>query len=317
MDTISETLAHAILGLVFSPSSRTFWPFLIGATVVAVLAKANGTFPRLRPEQRLFSKATWFCRSALNDYGLVIFNSLIIVTSLSPYFPNDQSNIALVVGSITQNLPQLAHQSQWWAPILLAACLFIADDFIRFIVHYCEHRIPALWELHKVHHSATVLNFLTAERQHPLSIMIFQFAVSFGVLIVNASFILLIGDKISPTALWGSNIFWIVTNMIGGTLRHSPVWVSFGPRIENWLISPAQHQIHHSDDPRHFDRNFGGSLAIWDRMFGTLYVTSSTREDIKFGLGSETRFYESLWDLYCRPLHRIIGFMKVRKGVVT
>ena len=317
METISEALAQAILGLVFSPASRTFWPFLIGATMVAVLSRTTGASLPLRPEQRLFSKSTWFCRSAMNDYGLVIFNALIVLLLLSPFLPDSQANVALLVRVFDEAIPPLATQSQWWAPILLAACLFVADDFIRFVVHYSEHRIPAFWELHKVHHSATVLNFLTAERQHPLSILIFQFATGFGVLIVNTAFILLIGDKISPTALWGSNIFWIVTNLIGGTLRHSPVWVSFGPRIEQWLISPAQHQIHHSDDRRHFDKNFGGSLAIWDRMCGTLYVTSSIREDIQFGLGGETPFYNSLWDLYNRPLAQILGLARAQRGAVA
>ena len=50
------------------------------------------------------------------------------------------------------------------------------------------------------------------------------------------------------------------------------------------LISPAQHQVHHSVDPRHHDRNYGEVLALWDWLFGTLYI-SRAGETIRFGLG--------------------------------
>ena len=315
MDAVTETLGQTILGLLFSPQSRTFWPFLIAALVITVFAKAIQHTVNLRPDQKLLSKFTWFSRSAVNDYGLVIVNTLIVTFLLSPFFPNGAANVTFLVNALEYIFPPMAQKSHWWAPILLAACLFVVDDFIRFVVHYCEHRIPIFWELHKVHHSATALNFITAERHHPLSIVIFQFSISFGFLIVNTAFILLLGDKISPTALLGGNVFWIATNMIGGVLRHSPVWISFGPRLEHWLISPAQHQVHHSADEKHFDHNFGGSLAIWDWMFGTLYVTSAEREDIHYGLGAETRLYNSLWDLYKQPLLKIGQLFSLRKQI--
>ena len=315
MEKVIDALGQTLLGLLFSPLSRTFWPFLIAAMAIAICAKAIQVSISLRPDQRLFSSFTWFSRSAVNDYGLVTFNALIITLLLSPIFPNGDANVSLLVHALGAWFAPMATQTLWWAPILLAACLFVVDDFIRFVVHYCEHKVPLLWELHKVHHSATALNFLTAERHHPLSIVVFQFAISFGFLVVNTAFILLLGDKISPAALLGGNVFWIASNLIGGVLRHSPVWVSFGPRIEKWLISPAQHQIHHSDDERHFDRNFGGGLAIWDRMFGTLYVTSSEREDIQYGLGAETHHYGSLLALYKLPLIKIWDTLTAQKSV--
>ncbi len=315
MGKVIDTLSQTLIGLLFSPLSRTFWPFLIAAMVIGVFAWAIQSKSILRSDQRLFSKFTWFSRSAVNDYGLVTFNALIIAFLLSPIFPDGGANVSLLVHVLGAWFAPMSTQTHWWAPILLAACLFVVDDFIRFVVHYCEHKVPLLWELHKVHHSATALNFLTAERHHPLSIVVFQFAISFGFLVVNSAFILLFGDKISPTALLGGNAFWIASNLIGGVLRHSPVWISFGPQIERWLISPAQHQIHHSDDERHFDRNFGGGLAIWDRMFGTLYVTSAEREDICYGLGAETEHYNSLWDLYKQPLIKIGRLLAVQKHV--
>jgi hypothetical protein len=53
--------------------------------------------------------------------------------------------------------------------------------------------------------------------------------------------------------------------------------------LEHIVISPAQHQIHHSRAVEHHDKNYGEVLAIWDWMFGTLYVPNG-RETIDFGL---------------------------------
>ncbi len=53
------------------------------------------------------------------------------------------------------------------------------------------------------------------------------------------------------------------------------------------MLSPAHHQVHHSTDERHFDRNFGSTLAIWDRLFGTFYQPSEKREALRFGLDDD------------------------------
>ena len=74
--------------------------------------------------------------------------------------------------------------------------------------------------------------------------------------------------------------------------------------FRSWLISPAQPQIHHSDSRAHFDRNFGSTLAVWDRLFGTLYLTTRRREPIRYGIGTETHEYSSLWSLFARPFQR-------------
>jgi sterol desaturase/sphingolipid hydroxylase (fatty acid hydroxylase superfamily) len=78
-----------------------------------------------------------------------------------------------------------------------------------------------------------------------------------------------------------------IFNSLAANLRHSHVWLSFGPVLERVISSPAQHQIHHSDAPRHFDKNFGINLSLWDWMFGTLYVTQSSPEVIHYGTGEQ------------------------------
>ena len=55
-------------------------------------------------------------------------------------------------------------------------------------------------------------------------------------------------------------------------LQHSHMWISFRGLLGRVFISPAHHQVHHSDNPKHFNTNYGSCLALWDWMFGTLYV---------------------------------------------
>jgi sterol desaturase/sphingolipid hydroxylase (fatty acid hydroxylase superfamily) len=303
MDILSDitgALSNGVLKQIFSAQARSYWAYLICSAIFAIgiLAVERRTRVQLPAHLRSFGRASWLSRSAINDYATILLNALLFSLLLDTLFPNILSWAQAIAGV----LPTLAIKSAWWAPWLLAFCLFVVDDFIRFVGHYLEHRLPFLWELHKVHHSARVLNFLTAERHHPLSLLYFGLLMSVALILTNTVFLAIFAEKISAIYWLGGNIFWVVSNFLGSSLRHSSVWFSFGPRLERWLISPAQHQIHHSDDPKHFDRNFGGTLAIWDRLFGTLYTTGRKREIITYGLGDETRDYDSLYALYAVPI---------------
>jgi hypothetical protein len=102
----------------------------------------------------------------------------------------------------------------------------------------------------------------------------------------------------------GLNALVFAYYLAGYNLRHSSVWLSYGRAMEQVLISPAQHQIHHSSDPRHADRNFGFIFACWDGLFGTLYVPQG-RETLTFGItGGEAREFDSIRRLYFLPLAR-------------
>jgi sterol desaturase/sphingolipid hydroxylase (fatty acid hydroxylase superfamily) len=298
---LADILGRVTLRQVIDPSSRMFMPYLVVALALALVVMVMEQGKKLSPAERLLSRETWLSRSAINDYGLIMMNALLVATLLWPFLLNDQ----LITRWLVAQMPSFGAEPSFWAPVALALTLFLVNDFARFVTHYLEHRIPALWELHKVHHSAEVLNFTTAERHHPLSLIWFRMVEGSMAAMVNALFLILFAHKFTMATLLGGNLFWVISNMAGGTLRHSPVWISFGPRIERWFISPAQHQIHHSTNPAHFDRNFGSTLAIWDRMFGSLYVTSRERERIEYGLGDETPAYRSLFALYARPVRRL------------
>jgi sterol desaturase/sphingolipid hydroxylase (fatty acid hydroxylase superfamily) len=87
---------------------------------------------------------------------------------------------------------------------------------------------------------------------------------------------------------------------IFGNLRHSMVWLSYGP-LNHILVSPAMHQIHHSKLAKHFDRNCGWAFSFWDRLFGTIYVPKG-RETFPLGLGDGSDgTWHGVGTMYVRP----------------
>jgi sterol desaturase/sphingolipid hydroxylase (fatty acid hydroxylase superfamily) len=308
--TLLDVLLSPLVGgvkLLLAPESRMYWPYLVVSLFVAFFfwRKEKQTVKDLPPELDVFSRLTWTSQSALNDYGLVTVNALLFVFFLGVLLPNVSHWVPIVVSRLGSASAPILDINPFAASVLLAAALFLVEDFLRFFAHWLEHRVPVLWELHKVHHSATVLNFLTADRQHPVSVFFSSVLISLGAILVNVIFVVCFGKAIKPAFWLGANVFWVTSNFLASSLRHSPVWISFGPSVERWLISPAQHQIHHSDKPEHFDRNFGSTLAVWDRAIGTLYLTTSIREPLHFGLGAESDELKTFGSMYFRPLKRI------------
>ena len=72
-----------------------------------------------------------------------------------------------------------------------------------------------------------------------------------------------------PALRAGAPIFVFLFNLLGYNLRHSHVYWAWPPLMGRILGSPGNHQIHHSSEARHLDKNFGGVFIIWDRLFGT------------------------------------------------
>ena len=82
------------------------------------------------------------------------------------------------------------------------------------------------------------------------------------------------GDTTYQYALSGTNVILVVFIHVYIHLQHSHMWIAFRGWLGRIFISPAHHQVHHSTNPTHFNKNLGSCLAIWDWLFGTLYVPS-------------------------------------------
>lgn len=169
-------------------------------------------------------------------------------------------------------------------PVLAALVVFLVADFLTYWVHRLSHDLPWLWPVHALHHSAEELNPITAFRHHPLYSVTTTLIVGTGVGVAQGAMLVLLTGSLDVALLAGVNLFYALFNLFASNLRHSHIWLRYPRAVEHILISPAQHQCHHSVDPRHHNRNYGEVLALWDWMFGTLYLTAAD-ETIRFGLG--------------------------------
>lgn len=167
----------------------------------------------------------------------------------------------------------------FWVTVLVA----VIADFCTYWVHRLHHQLPSLWPFHKVHHSAEVLTPVTVYRKHPVYDLVSGMVEALPVGALQGLVLFFCVGKIEYVTLGGANVVYVAFNFLGSNLRHSHIWLDFGPVLSRLLISPAQHQVHHSRNPVHFNKNYGEMLALWDWMFGTLYVPME-RESLEFGL---------------------------------
>ena len=199
--------------------------------------------------------------------------------------------------------------------IVYSIYLVLLWDFSATYAHYLKHKVPILWELHKVHHSAEVMTPVTALRRHPLEAifgaLVTSLVIGFGVVV----WVLLFGMNVMPVNLFGTLFGIWLWRLAGYNLRHSHIWISYGNFWNRIFISPAQHQVHHSKSPEHYDTNFGHIFAFWDKFFGTLYLPRF-EERMKFGIDDdEMPEYRSLFGLYITPLVKI--FRRLRPNRTT
>lgn len=249
---------------------------------------------------------TWTHASAVLDYRWFIV-SRIIVAVLSVGVVAAFGLTAPPVTALLEHVGPGGFVGDGW-PVTLAvtAIVLISFDAGIYVGHRLFHEVPALWEFHKVHHSAQVLNPFTLYRLHPVD------ELGTGLIAVLLQGFVLGGVQWAvgglPTAtIWGVNALTFGFYLVGYNLRHSPMWVGYGPRVSRWLISPAMHQIHHSSAPEHYDTNYGLSLAVWDRLGHTLVVPTE-RLHLTFGLGEEEdRAFSSVTKLLTVPVVRLVG----------
>ena len=180
-----------------------------------------------------------------------------------------------------------------------AITLALGNDFALWCAHRLSHAVPFLWNFHKVHHSAQVLTPITVYRMHPVDDLLAFLGTALSSGLIYGVFYSLFPAMSLPVTFAGTSIFLFVFYVLGFNLRHSHIPLSFGP-LNHWIISPVQHQLHHSDAEEHFDKNFGVMFAIWDRMFGTLHLAHGLKK-FNFGIGEEGHRFSSVFRCYIEP----------------
>lgn len=189
-----------------------------------------------------------------------------------------------VIGTATElfgTTPALAPNYAWM--LLYSLLVILSYDFFFYVIHFAMHKIPALWAIHKVHHSAEVLTPLTRTREHFLAGPIWAAGAALSYAIPGAIFAYLFDGALNQATLFGIGIFALVFGFTGN-FRHYHVALHYPQWLSRWLQSPAMHHVHHSYLAHHWDTNMAAVTSIYDRLFGTLYIPEKD-EYTPWGLG--------------------------------
>lgn len=161
---------------------------------------------------------------------------------------------------------------------------FIGVDFIYYWFHRAAHEINIMWAAHQVHHSSEDYNFTTALRQSVVQNY------------TSAIFYMPLALVVPPSIFFVHSQF----NMLYQFWIHTEIVRSLGP-LEYILNTPSHHRVHHGRNPYCIDKNYGGTLIIWDRIFGTFQA--ETDEEIAYGLVHPLASWDPIWTQLCHFCH--------------
>ena len=184
-----------------------------------------------------------------------------------------------------------------------AVVIVLISELGFYVAHYACHRVPLLWRIHAAHHSAEVLTPFTGIRAHPLEFIILNLPKVIGAGIATGVLLYFSGPNLAHGAAPLLLIKFFYDQLIV-LLEHSHLRLSYG-KLSYLLCSPIMHQIHHSAEIRHRDKNMGSFCALYDWMFGTLYVPKGPEE---FHLGKnleetgDRNPHRTLKDFYLEPV---------------
>lgn len=216
-----------------------------------------------RKNQKLIRKDFWL------DAFYMFFNFFLLyiagfaaISNIGVHLFNDFLNLFDVKNIAAINL----QKSPKWVQYLV---MFVIADFVHWNIHRMLHKVPFLWNFHKVHHSVQEMGFAAHLRFHWFESVLYK------------------SIQYIPLAMIGFGLkdfflLHVITISIGH-LNHSNLNLSYGP-LKYILNNPKMHIWHHAKTLPEGSNgvNFGISLSIWDYIFRTNYIPSSGK-DIPLG----------------------------------
>jgi sterol desaturase/sphingolipid hydroxylase (fatty acid hydroxylase superfamily) len=185
-------------------------------------------------------------------------------------------------GFVLRNFALLDMPPEWFdfSPrgLLLWVVAALAWDFCYYWFHRFSHEISVLWAAHAVHHQSEDYNLSTALRQTSTG---FLFGWIFYLPLFLIGFPLEVLITVSAINLIYQ--FWVHTQLVHrlGVL-------------DRILITPSNHRVHHAQNERYIDKNYGGMLILWDRFFGT-FEDESEDEPVVFGVRKPLANLNPFW----------------------
>ena len=250
------------------PSWGNYFYWLIGVSLFFFALELASPW---RKEQAKFRKDFWM------DFFYMFFNFFLFTLIIYGAFSNVVVYFftALLAYFGIKNL--LAFEVMgWpvWAHLLIG---FLVRDFVQWWIHRLLHRVPQLWEFHKVHHSVEQMGFAAHLRYHWMENVVYR------------------GIEYIPLALIGVSLrdFFIIHifTLAIGHFNHSNFRLNLG-FLKYIFNNPQMHIWHHAYDipaERHYGVNFGITLSLWDYIFRTNYIPHDGR-DIRLGFPDDEDF---------------------------
>lgn len=225
--------------------------FLLILPLFALVAAAEGWYLQARRGQRYDWRA--FLASLADALGRRLIVSVVGVGTIGGV-------LALAWSHRIATMPM----DFWWSWVLL----FVGEEFCYYWMHRADHRIRWLWASHAVHHSSNQFVLANAYR------LGWTTQIS-GTALFMAPLVLVGFSPAMVLSALAANLlyqYWIHTELIG---RLGPLeWV---------LNTPRHHRVHHARNEAYLDRNFGGVLIVFDRLFGT-FAEERADTPCSFGL---------------------------------
>lgn len=184
-----------------------------------------------------------------NNLGIVALNTVV----LRLLFPTAAVGMALAAQQAGWGLFNAISVPAWLAVVL---CVILLDLAI-YLQHVLVHFVPVLWRLHRMHHADLDYDVTTGARFHPIEI------------IVSMLLKLMVVSALGAPAL-AVLIFEVLLNATA-MFNHGNVKipVAFDRVLRLFIVTPDMHRVHHSVNPVETNSNYGFSLSLWDRLFGT------------------------------------------------
>ncbi|WP_394803171.1 sterol desaturase family protein [Membranihabitans marinus] len=205
--------------------------------------------------------------NAISDVAVEMFNDVLAWGGM-------ENLVAVEIGS--------------WPVVLQWLTMFVVVDFVQWFIHILLHRIPFLWEFHKLHHSVKEMGFAAHFRFHWMEIVVYK----------TLQYI--------PLAMIGFGIqdFFIihVFTILVGHLNHSNIGWDYGP-FKYLLNNPKMHIWHHAKIlpyEHRYGANFGQSLSIWDYIFKTAYIPKDGK-NIELGFPGDEEYPQGVKKQWLAP----------------
>ncbi len=228
-----------------------FW----GLIIISVLVWGLELIRPWRKQQAAIRGDFWL------DAGYMFFNFFLFSIAIAGGYAViglSGSDIGLSMSSFT--LIPLAVLPTWAQLVVF----FILLDFVQWITHLLLHKLPVLWEFHKIHHSVKEMGFAAHLRYHWMENLLYKPLKTLGVMLLGG---------LEPEQAYIVHFIAITI----GHLNHANLKVTWGP-LKYIFNNPVMHLYHHAYQlPKgRFGVNFGISLSVWDYLFGTDYVPESS-----------------------------------------